>query len=48
MWYSYAMRCWLWVPDSLEGCVAVTHCPYCRFPLPRLLDAVLRALKGKP
>ena len=48
VWYSDAWRSWLWVPDGLEGAVAVTHCPYCRFPLPRLLDAVLRALRAKP
>ena len=48
IWYSYEMRTWLWVPEGREGIVAVTHCPKCFRPLPRLLDSLLKALRDEP
>jgi len=46
VWLDPDRLVWLW-SDGL-GIVEVTHCPFCLYPLPRVVDAVLRAVRGTP
>jgi hypothetical protein len=42
IWFSYDDKTWYW--KHPQGIWAVTHCPFCKSPLPRMVDAILRAL----
>lgn len=42
VWFSYEAAQWYWMHP--QGIWEVTHCPFCHYPLPRMVDAILRAL----
>lgn len=45
VWYADDLRTWLWVPEGPpEQILAVTHCPYCRMPLPNAAAMLWKAL----
>ena len=45
VWYGDEVRQWLWVPEGRpEQLLIVTHCPYCKAPLPNAATLMWRAL----
>lgn len=46
VWYADELRTWLWVPEAREPerILAVSHCPYCKMPLPNAAALLWKAL----